>query len=103
MSTSRLRDSVPLERPPHFILFLRTRRSLIRRRRPGRHADLRRILRFQRRIDLGELALAKRRERLLDVAELLPDSLAVCSREETAWAVTVGLVAMLGFTAALGL
>jgi ZIP family zinc transporter len=39
----------------------------------------------------------------LVVAELLPDSLAVCSREETAWAVTVGLVAMLGFTAALGL
>jgi zinc transporter, ZIP family len=39
----------------------------------------------------------------LVVAELLPETLARCSRVETAWAVTVGLVAMLGFTAALGL
>jgi zinc transporter, ZIP family len=39
----------------------------------------------------------------LVVAELLPESLARCSRLETAWAVTIGLVAMLGFTAALGL
>jgi zinc transporter, ZIP family len=39
----------------------------------------------------------------LVVAELLPESLARCSRTETAWSVTVGLVAMLGFTAALGL
>jgi ZIP family zinc transporter len=39
----------------------------------------------------------------LVVAELLPESLASCSRVETAWGVTVGLVAMLGFTAALGL
>jgi zinc transporter, ZIP family len=39
----------------------------------------------------------------LVVAELLPESLACCSRIETAWGVTIGLVAMLGFTAALGL
>jgi zinc transporter, ZIP family len=39
----------------------------------------------------------------LVVAELLPETLARCSRVETAWSVTVGLVAMLGFTAALGL
>jgi len=39
----------------------------------------------------------------LVVAELLPESLARCSKLETAWGVTVGLVAMLGFTAALGL
>ena len=39
----------------------------------------------------------------LVVAELLPDSLAQCSRLEAAWGVTIGLVAMLGFTAALGL
>ena len=39
----------------------------------------------------------------LVVAELLPESLARSSRLETAWAVTIGLVAMLGFTAALGL
>ena len=39
----------------------------------------------------------------LVVAELLPESLARCSTLETAWGVTIGLVAMLGFTAALGL
>jgi zinc transporter, ZIP family len=39
----------------------------------------------------------------LVVSELLPESLARCSRTEAAWAVTIGLVAMLGFTAALGL
>jgi zinc transporter ZupT len=39
----------------------------------------------------------------LVVAELLPDSFARCSSIQTAWGVTVGLVAMLGFTAALGL
>jgi zinc transporter, ZIP family len=39
----------------------------------------------------------------LVVAELLPETLARCSRTETAWSVTIGLVAMLGFTAALGL
>lgn len=39
----------------------------------------------------------------LVVSELLPESLARCSRTETAWGVTTGLVAMLGFTAALGL
>jgi ZIP family zinc transporter len=39
----------------------------------------------------------------LVVAELLPESLARCSRVETAWGVTIGLVGMLGFTAALGL
>ncbi len=39
----------------------------------------------------------------LVVAELLPESLARCSRIEAAWGVTVGLVAMLAFTAALGL
>ena len=38
----------------------------------------------------------------LVVSELLPESLARCSRPETAWGVTTGLVAMLGFTAALG-
>jgi len=39
----------------------------------------------------------------LVVSELLPESLARCSRTEAAWGVTIGLVAMLGFTAALGL
>jgi zinc transporter ZupT len=39
----------------------------------------------------------------LVVAELLPEALERCSKIETAWGVTVGLVAMLGFTAALGL
>jgi zinc transporter, ZIP family len=39
----------------------------------------------------------------LVVAELLPESYARCSTIQTAWGVTVGLVAMLGFTAALGL
>ena len=38
----------------------------------------------------------------LVVSELLPESLARCSKPETAWGVTTGLVAMLGFTAALG-
>jgi zinc transporter ZupT len=39
----------------------------------------------------------------LVMAELLPESLESCSRTETAWSVTIGLVAMLAFTAALGL
>ena len=39
----------------------------------------------------------------LVVSELLPESLARCSRTDAAWGVTIGLVAMLGFTAALGL
>lgn len=39
----------------------------------------------------------------LVVSELLPESFARCSHVATAWGVTVGLVAMLGFTAALGL
>ena len=39
----------------------------------------------------------------LVVAELLPESLARCSQTDTAWGVTGGLVAMLGFTALLGL
>jgi ZIP family zinc transporter len=39
----------------------------------------------------------------LVVSELLPESLKRCSQVETAWGVTTGLVAMLGFTAALGL
>lgn len=39
----------------------------------------------------------------LVMSELLPDSLESCSRGETAWAVTLGLVGMLGFMAALGL
>lgn len=39
----------------------------------------------------------------LVISELLPESLATCSRTETAWAFTIGLVGMLGFTAALGL
>ncbi len=39
----------------------------------------------------------------LVISELLPESFARCSKTETAWGVTVGLVAMLGFTAALGL
>ncbi len=39
----------------------------------------------------------------LVVSELLPESLARCSRVETAWGVTTGLVAMLGFIAALGI
>ena len=39
----------------------------------------------------------------LVMAELLPESLESCSRAETAWSATLGLVGMLGFTAALGL
>lgn len=39
----------------------------------------------------------------LVISELLPESLVRCSKIETAWGVTTGLVAMLGFTAALGL
>jgi ZIP family zinc transporter len=39
----------------------------------------------------------------LVVAELLPESLEKASRMEVAWAFTLGLVGMLGFTAALGL
>jgi len=39
----------------------------------------------------------------LVMSELLPDSLASCSRSETAWGVTLGLVGMLAFTAAIGL
>jgi zinc transporter ZupT len=39
----------------------------------------------------------------LVMAELLPESLESCSRTETGWSVTLGLVGMLGFTAALGL
>jgi zinc transporter ZupT len=39
----------------------------------------------------------------LVMAELLPESLESCSPMETAWSVTLGLVGMLGFTAALGL
>jgi zinc transporter ZupT len=39
----------------------------------------------------------------LVIAELIPDSLASCSRGETAWGVTLGLVGMLAFTAMLGL
>lgn len=39
----------------------------------------------------------------LVVAELLPESFARCSQTEAAWGVTGGLVAMLGFTALLGL
>lgn len=39
----------------------------------------------------------------LVMSELLPESLESCSRTETAWSVTLGLVGMLGFTAALGL
>jgi zinc transporter, ZIP family len=39
----------------------------------------------------------------LVMSELLPDSFESCSRSDTAWSVTLGLVGMLGFTAALGL
>lgn len=39
----------------------------------------------------------------LVMMELLPDSFNACSRSDAAWGVTVGLVAMLGFTAVLGL
>ncbi len=39
----------------------------------------------------------------LVMTELLPDSFTSCSRSDAAWGVTVGLVGMLGFTAALGL
>jgi zinc transporter ZupT len=39
----------------------------------------------------------------LVMSELVPQSLASCTRSETAWAVTLGLVGMLGFTAMLGL
>jgi zinc transporter ZupT len=37
------------------------------------------------------------------MSELLPESFESCSRLETAWSVTLGLIAMLGFTAAIGL
>jgi zinc transporter ZupT len=39
----------------------------------------------------------------LVLSELLPETLARCSRLDAAWSVTIGLLAMLGFTAALGL
>lgn len=39
----------------------------------------------------------------LVISELIPDSLTSCTRAETAWGVTIGLVAMLGITAALAL
>lgn len=39
----------------------------------------------------------------LVMSELLPESFESCSRSDTAWSVTLGLVGMLGFTAALGL
>ncbi|MGE3959952.1 MAG: ZIP family metal transporter [Vicinamibacterales bacterium] len=39
----------------------------------------------------------------LVMSELLPESLESCTRSETAWSVTLGLIGMLGFTAALGL
>ena len=39
----------------------------------------------------------------LVMSELPPDSFESCSRAETAWSATIGLVAMLGITAALGL
>ncbi|MGE5242715.1 MAG: ZIP family metal transporter [Betaproteobacteria bacterium] len=39
----------------------------------------------------------------LVTSELIPDSLAHCTRSEAAWGVTLGLVAMLGFMAALAL
>jgi zinc transporter, ZIP family len=39
----------------------------------------------------------------LVVSELIPDSLTNCSKTDAAWGVTCGLVAMLGFTAWLGL
>jgi zinc transporter ZupT len=39
----------------------------------------------------------------LVMSELLPESFEANSRLETAWSVTLGLIAMLGFTAALGL
>lgn len=35
--------------------------------------------------------------------ELLPDSFEQCTRREAAWGFTLGLIAMLGFTAAIGL
>lgn len=39
----------------------------------------------------------------LVISELLPDSFTACSKSDAAWGVTIGLVGMLGFTAALGL
>jgi zinc transporter ZupT len=39
----------------------------------------------------------------LVMSELIPESLESCTRRETAWSVTVGLVVMLGFMAGLGL
>lgn len=39
----------------------------------------------------------------LVMSELIPESLESCSRTETAWSTTIGLVGMLGFTAAIGL
>ena len=39
----------------------------------------------------------------LVVAELIPESLTQCSREDAAWGVMVGLVVMLFFTSSLGL
>lgn len=39
----------------------------------------------------------------LVISDLIPESLANCSKTEAAWGVTLGLIGMLGFTAALGL
>jgi zinc transporter ZupT len=39
----------------------------------------------------------------LVIAELVPDSLERCSRQETAWGCTLGLIGMLALTAAIGL
>jgi hypothetical protein len=39
----------------------------------------------------------------LVISELVPDSLARCSRTETAWGVMVGLLRMLWITSGMGL
>jgi zinc transporter ZupT len=51
----------------------------------------------------GSLGFAGGAMIFLVVSELIPESLARCSRPDAAWGVTSGLVAMLGFTAALGI
>jgi len=61
------------------------------------------LISFARPLLAASLGFAGGAMIFLVVAELLPESYARCSKLETAWGVTVGLVAMLGFTAALGL
>ena len=61
------------------------------------------LVSFFRPLVAPSLAFAGGAMIFLVMSQILPESLASCTRSETAWAVTIGLVAMLGFTAAVGL